>query len=178
MKPNQKNRYSVKYTNRSAARLQLIYRNTSLESTGPAGKLHGTALQLSEKYQAAAKDALIQNDAVLAETYLQYADHYVRLQNQAIANEQAFKRPVQNVTNETMSESVTGEVEEDSLPDFSVPTQDDTEEKSAEETVEDEGVAEAALQMDLSVPVMAIQQNNSEEKKKRRFPRKKKTEES
>lgn len=169
MKPNQKNRYSIKYNNRSATRPQLIYRNTSLESTGPAGKLHGTALQLSEKYQAAAKDALIQNDAVLAETFLQFADHYVRLQNQAVANEQAFKRPAVNVANE---------VAEDFLPDFSVPAQED---ENDSETIDgadenaDGGVSEEALQMDLSVPVMAIQQNNSEEKKKRRFPRKKKT---
>ena len=165
MKPNQKNRYSVKNNNRSTARLQLIYRNTSLESTGPAGKLHGTALQLSEKYQAAAKDALIQNDAVLAETFLQYADHYVRLQNQAIANEQALKqRPVQNtLSNET----------EDSLPDFNIPSQN---EEKQTEPAEDTFVLSEELKEDLSVPVLEIQQN--EEKKKRRFPVHKKQEEA
>lgn len=164
MKNNQKNRYSVKNNNRSTARLQLIYRNTSLESTGPAGKLHGTALQLTEKYQAAAKDALIQNDAVLAETFLQYADYYVRLQNQAIANEQALKpRPVQLVAEA-----------EDSLPDFAVPGQE--EEKT--ETNEEVAVLPDELKEDLSVPVMAIQQNHTPEKlKKRRFPIRKKQEE-
>ena len=62
----------------------------SLESTGPCGKLRGTALQLHEKYLAAAKDAQIQNDDILAETCFQYADHYMHIQNQAIANEQAL----------------------------------------------------------------------------------------
>lgn len=167
MKPNQKNRYSVKNNNRSTARLQLIYRNTSLESTGPAGKLRGTALQLSEKYQAAAKDALIQNDAVLAETFLQYADYYVRLQNQAIANEQALKqRPVQNTLSNEM---------EDSLPDFALPGQN--EEKQPEPS-EDDFLTEE-IKEDLSVPVLEIQQNHSEEKlKKRRFPVRKKQEEA
>lgn len=89
MKPNQKNRYNGRYNNRNNR--SMITRNTALESSGPAGKLHGTALQLFEKYQSAAKDALIQNDLIAAQTYLQYADHYIRLQNMAIANEQNMR---------------------------------------------------------------------------------------
>ena len=91
MRQNQKNRFNVRHNNRGH-RPQMIFRNTALDSTGPCGKLHGTALQLFEKYQVAAKDAQIQNDAVLAETYLQYADHYMRLQNQAIANEESMRQ--------------------------------------------------------------------------------------
>lgn len=89
MKPNQKNRYNGRYNNRNSR--MNITRNTALESTGPMGKLHGTALQLFEKYQSYAKDALIQNDLVLAQTCMQYADHYMRMQNIAIANEQAMR---------------------------------------------------------------------------------------
>ena len=94
MKPNQRGRFNGRFNNNNNAprtqRPQTIMRNTSLESTGPCGKLRGTALQLHEKYLAAAKDAQIQNDDVLAETCFQYADHYMHIQNQAIANEQAF----------------------------------------------------------------------------------------
>ena len=102
MKPNQRGRFNNRFNNfnnnnngnsgmiRSSSRPQTILRNTSLESTGPCGKLRGTALQLHEKYLIAAKDAQIQNDDVLAETCFQYADHYLHVQNQAIANEQAI----------------------------------------------------------------------------------------
>jgi len=91
MKPNQRSRFNNRHNGQNrSARPQTIFRNTALESSGPCGKLRGTALQLHEKYMTAAKDALIQNDDVLAETCFQYADHYMHLQNQAIANEQAY----------------------------------------------------------------------------------------
>ena len=93
MKPNQKNRHNGRYNNRNSR--STITRNTALESSGPMGKVHGTALQLFEKYQAAAKDALIQNDLVLSQTYMQYADHYMRMQNIAIANEMAMRQNIQ-----------------------------------------------------------------------------------
>ena len=108
MKQNQRGRHNGRYNNTGrGTRPQTILRNTSLESSGPCGKLHGTALQLFEKYQAAAKDAQIQNDDVLAETCLQYADHYMHLQNIAIANEQAMRMQQQQraAVQETTSSS-------------------------------------------------------------------------
>lgn len=96
MKPIQRGRFNNGRHNGASSnssrgsRPQVIFRNTSLESTGPCGKLRGTALQLHEKYLSAAKDAQIQNDDILAETCLQYADHFMHIQNQAIANEQAL----------------------------------------------------------------------------------------
>ena len=91
MKPNQRGRFNGRHNNSGrVSRPQTIFRNTALESTGPCGKLRGTALQLHEKYLAEAKDAQIQNDDILAETCFQYADHYMHIQNQAIANEQAL----------------------------------------------------------------------------------------
>ncbi len=96
MKQNQKNRHgSGRYNNSRNIRPQIIFRNTALESSGPSGKLHGTALQLFEKYQTAAKDALLQNDLILSETCLQHADHYMRLQNIAIENEQSQRQQYQ-----------------------------------------------------------------------------------
>ena len=71
--------------------MQTIYRNTCLDSSGPAGKLRGTPLQLNEKYTMLAKDASTASDMVLAEQYRQYADHYMRLQNLAIENENALR---------------------------------------------------------------------------------------
>lgn len=87
----QKKRFNPpRYNNRNTQRQ--ITRNTVLESSGPCGKLRGTALQLCEKYQQAYKDAMMQNDLVLAQSCLQYADHYTRLQNQAIQNEQQYRQ--------------------------------------------------------------------------------------
>jgi len=63
-----------------------INRNTVLDSLGPAGKLRGTAYQLMEKYMAAAKDFMA-SDRVTAENCLQHAEHYMRLNAFALAQE-------------------------------------------------------------------------------------------
>jgi len=91
MKQNNHNRQAKRFNNRPNRPNQVIYRNTALDSSGPAGKLRGTALQLFEKYSSLAKDAATQNDAILAEQYHQYADHYMRMQNLAIENETALR---------------------------------------------------------------------------------------
>jgi len=92
MKQNNHNRQNKRFNNnRSGRPAQTIYRNTCLDSSGPAGKLRGTPLQLNEKYLALAKDAATASDMVLSEQYRQYADHYMRLQNIAIENENALR---------------------------------------------------------------------------------------
>ena len=123
MKQNPRNRFNNRHGGSRNSRPQIIYRNTALESTGPCGKLRGTALQLYEKYTSAGKDALIQNDDVLAETCFQYADHYMHIQNQAIANEQAFhaerqaQRAAMMEQREAEVEGVETESTEESLSD-------------------------------------------------------------
>ncbi len=101
MKQNNHNRQAKRFNNRPNRPNQVIYRNTALDSSGPAGKLRGTALQLFEKYSSLAKDAATQNDAILAEQYHQYADHYMRMQNLAIENENALRaaKEAQNAAN-------------------------------------------------------------------------------
>lgn len=128
MKQNNRNRRNGHFGSRSARPAQTIYRNTVLESTGPCGKLRGTPLQLAEKYQAAAKDALVQNDTVLAEALSQYADHYMRLQNQAIENEKAnnaYKSESAPVSEpaEVVSEEPDIDADIKSTEDLSVPVQ-------------------------------------------------------
>ena len=114
MKQNQKKRFNNgRFNNRNAR--QMITRNTVLESSGPCGKLRGTALQLFEKYQIAAKDAMMQSDIVLAQTCMQYADHYIRLQNQAIQNEQQMRgnnNQQQNIQNVMTKEDAVEEVKD------------------------------------------------------------------
>ena len=49
------------------------------QSNGPDQKIHGTPAQIAEKYMALARDALSSGDPVLAENYLQHAEHYNRI---------------------------------------------------------------------------------------------------
>ncbi|MEO1795141.1 MAG: DUF4167 domain-containing protein [Pseudomonadota bacterium] len=51
----------------------------SFESNGPDVKIRGTPSHVAEKYVALARDALSSGDPVLAENYLQHAEHYNRI---------------------------------------------------------------------------------------------------
>ena len=49
------------------------------QSNGPDGKVSGTASGIAEKYLSMARDATTSGDPVLAENYLQHAEHYNRI---------------------------------------------------------------------------------------------------
>lgn len=51
----------------------------SFESNGPDIKIRGTPSHIAEKYISMARDALASGDPVLAENYLQHAEHYNRI---------------------------------------------------------------------------------------------------
>ncbi len=51
----------------------------SFESNGPDMKIRGTPAHIAEKYISLARDALSSGDPVLAENYLQHAEHYNRI---------------------------------------------------------------------------------------------------
>lgn len=54
--------------------------NRAFDSNGPDGvKVRGNAQHVFEKYQQLARDASSASDRVLAENYLQHAEHYFRL---------------------------------------------------------------------------------------------------
>lgn len=61
------------------------------ESNGPDVKIRGSAQQIAEKYATLARDAQSSGDRVMAENYLQHAEHY----NRIIAAAQA-QLPIQN----------------------------------------------------------------------------------
>jgi hypothetical protein len=48
------------------------------ESKGPDVKVRGTPAHIAEKYTTLAREALSSGDLVLAENYLQHAEHYNR----------------------------------------------------------------------------------------------------
>jgi hypothetical protein len=51
----------------------------SFESNGPDVKIRGTPAHIAEKYISLARDAQSSGDPVLAESYLQHAEHYNRI---------------------------------------------------------------------------------------------------
>ena len=57
-------------------------RSQVFDSNGPDVRIRGTAYQIQEKYMALAKDAASSGDRVLAESYLQHAEHYQRVINE------------------------------------------------------------------------------------------------
>jgi hypothetical protein len=73
----------------------------SYESTGPDVKIRGTAHHIAEKYVTLARDAQSSGDRVLAENYLQHAEHYYRL----IAAAQAqLQQPIQIVRSDIQTD--------------------------------------------------------------------------
>ena len=59
-----------------------INKNTVIDSSGPDGRQRGSVSQLNEKYTSLASDASSSDDRILAESFLQFADHYYRLQKE------------------------------------------------------------------------------------------------
>ncbi|MBK9081538.1 MAG: DUF4167 domain-containing protein [Rhizobiales bacterium] len=69
----------------------------SYESNGPDVKIRGTAHHIAEKYLQLARDAHSSGDPVMAESYLQHAEHYFRLiaaaQTAQLQAQQGYQRP-------------------------------------------------------------------------------------
>jgi hypothetical protein len=57
------------------------------ESNGPDVKIRGSAQQIAEKYATLARDAMSSGDRVMAENYLQHAEHYNRIIAAALAQQ-------------------------------------------------------------------------------------------
>lgn len=53
--------------------------NRVFESAGPEGKVRGTPQQIVDKYLTLARDAHTSGDRVMAENFLQHAEHYQRI---------------------------------------------------------------------------------------------------
>lgn len=84
----------------------------SYESNGPDVKIRGNAMQVAEKYLTLARDAQVAGDRILAENYMQHAEHYSRIiaaaqaasqQNQQQAAQQAQDNQQQSSGNEQVN---------------------------------------------------------------------------
>lgn len=74
MRPGQNKRMRGRNNRRGPNPLTRTY-----ESNGPDVKVRGTAQHVAEKYLQLARDAQSSGDPVMAESYLQHAEHYFRL---------------------------------------------------------------------------------------------------
>ncbi|MBK8176216.1 MAG: DUF4167 domain-containing protein [Rhodospirillales bacterium] len=54
-------------------------RSQTFESSGPDGKIRGTAQQVLDRYLALGRDAYSAGDPISAEAFYQHAEHYHRL---------------------------------------------------------------------------------------------------
>lgn len=68
-------------------------RTQVFDSNGPDVRIRGTAHQVAEKYFTLAKDAASAGDRILAESYLQHAEHYQRVINSFVGEGVQERRP-------------------------------------------------------------------------------------
>lgn len=78
-------------------------RSQVYDSNGPDVRIRGTAHQVCEKYLALAKDSASAGNTILAESYLQHAEHYQR-----IINAWEEENPRQDKSNNARSEDANG----------------------------------------------------------------------
>lgn len=94
MRPNQQNsKNRSRGRNNNGGRKHVNSLNRSFESNGPDVKVRGNAAHIAEKYLQLARDAQSAGDGVMAENYLQHAEHYFRIV--AAAQPQPQPRPDQ-----------------------------------------------------------------------------------
>src|SRR6218665_978229 len=84
---NNKNRSRGRNNNGGRKHGNPLSRN--YESNGPDVKVRGNAAHVAEKYLQLARDAQSSGDSVMAENYLQHAEHYFRIISAAQQAQQA-----------------------------------------------------------------------------------------
>ncbi len=89
MRPNNQNKNRQR--GRNGGRKHVNPLSRSYESNGPDVKVRGNAAHIAEKYLQLARDAQSSGDSVMAENYLQHAEHYFRIV--ASAQQQMNPRP-------------------------------------------------------------------------------------
>lgn len=90
MRPNQQNNNNKNRSrgrNNNGGRKHGNPLSRSYESNGPDVKVRGTASHVAEKYLQLARDAQASGDSVMAENYLQHAEHYFRIISAAQAQQ-------------------------------------------------------------------------------------------
>lgn len=82
MRPNNQNNKN-RQRSRNGGRKHVNPLSRNFESNGPDVKVRGNAAHIAEKYLQLARDAQSSGDSVMAENYLQHAEHYFRIVSSA-----------------------------------------------------------------------------------------------
>ena len=88
-----------------------INKNTVIDSSGPDGRQRGSVSQLNEKYTSLASDASSSDDRILAESFLQFADHYYRLQKEIELNNENKEAKIKSELTSVSNNSSNLEIE-------------------------------------------------------------------
>ncbi len=91
MRPNN-NQNKNRQRSRNGGRKHVNPLSRNFESNGPDVKVRGNAAHVAEKYMQLARDAQSSGDSVMAENYLQHAEHYFRIVSSA-QQAQSGQRP-------------------------------------------------------------------------------------
>ena len=93
MRPNQQNNNNKNRSRgRNGGRKHVNPLSRNFESNGPDVKVRGNAAHIAEKYMQLARDAQSSGDSVMAENYLQHAEHYFRIVSAAQPQNNQFGR--------------------------------------------------------------------------------------
>ena len=92
------------------------------DSNGPEVRIRGTAHQICEKYEALAKDARSSGDMVLAESYLQHAEHYQRIVLSINEKQAAHRDDNKKAYDNKNSKPVEGNKKEETSDNLSLPS--------------------------------------------------------
>jgi hypothetical protein len=109
--------------------------NRTFDSSGPEIKIRGSATHVYEKYLQLARDANSSGDRVMAENYLQHAEHYFRIMaaQQAQAAQYQAQQAAQNPNRQPGDQPAAGpQPQQGSGPSFSL-TEGGMDEEEGEE---------------------------------------------
>ena len=98
-----------------------LNKNTVIDSAGPDGRQRGSVSQLNEKYTSLASDASSSDDRILAESFLQFADHYYRLQKEIEINNEAKEARIKNEIQPSEDSGSDAEINKDEKNDKRPP---------------------------------------------------------
>lgn len=116
MRPNNQNKRS---RGRNGGRKHSNPLSRNFESNGPDVKVRGNASHVAEKYVQLARDAQASGDSVMAENYLQHAEHYFRIISAAQAQMAQRSDQPQNASEDDDDVDTDGDVSEARAEDTS-----------------------------------------------------------
>ncbi len=91
------------------------------DSNGPDVKVRGTAQTVAEKYLQLGRDAQVSGDIVMAESYYQFAEHYLRIVAAAQAYQQQMQPQLRRPGEEFDDDGQDGEAEDGQAPAANLP---------------------------------------------------------